>query len=182
MGMGGPLYRYFSADHDRLDDLLRRATAGSGPIDLALFGRFRAGLLRHIGMEEKVLLVAAREASGGTPHPLAERLRVDHGAIASLLVPTPTRALVAQLVSVLAPHNRREEEPGGVYDACDRALGRAAGERLVEELRTFPEPPLKPWNDAPEVMKHIEVNLELSRRQWAETDPPPAPPSRRTGS
>ena len=97
----GPLYRFFAADHDRLDALLRRATAGSGPIDLTVFGSFRAGLLRHIGMEEKVLLLAAREARGGRPLEIAERLRVDHGAIASLLVPTPTRALVAELVSVL---------------------------------------------------------------------------------
>jgi hypothetical protein len=163
----GPLHRFFSADHDRLDDLLRRATAGSGPIDLELFGAFRAGLLRHIGMEEKVLFAAAREASGGRPLDIAERLRVDHGAIASLLVPTPTRALVGTLLSLLGPHNRREEEQGGVYAACDQALGRAAAERLVDALRAFPEPPLKPYNDGPQVQKHIEENLALSRRQWA---------------
>ena len=166
----GPLRRFFSADHRRLDGLLRRSIGGLGPIDLALFGAFRAGLLRHIGMEEKVLFTAAREARGGVPLPLAERLRVDHGAIASLLVPTPTRALVAELLSVLGPHNGREEEAGGVYDACDQALGRAAAERLVEELREFPDPPLKPYNDGPEVMRHIEANLELARRQWVESD------------
>ncbi|HKZ31685.1 MAG TPA: DUF1858 domain-containing protein [Vicinamibacteria bacterium] len=165
----GPLHRFFASDHRRLAELLRRATAGEGPIDLGPYGAFRAGLLRHIGMEEKVLLVAAREARGGEPLPIAERLRVDHGAIAAMLVPTPTRALVAKILSVLGPHNGREEEPDGVYDACDQALGQAAATRLVEELREFPEPPLKPYNDAPAVMSHIAVNLELARRQWLES-------------
>jgi hypothetical protein len=72
---------------------------------------------------------------------------------------------VAEIVSVLTPHNRREEEEGGVYDACDQALGAAAVD-LVNELEAFPPVPLKPFNDGPEVMKHIETNLEQSRRQW----------------
>jgi hypothetical protein len=117
-------------------------------------------------MEEKVLFVAAREARGGRPLEIADKLRVDHGAIASLLVPTPTRELVAELRSVLDPHNLREEAAGGIYAACDQALGRPAAERLIERLRAFPEPPLKPHNDGPEVFAHIAVNLEASRRQW----------------
>jgi hypothetical protein len=96
-------------------------------------------------------------------------LRVDHGAIAALLVPTPTRAIVAEILSVLGPHNRREEESGGVYDTCDLALGRAAAGPLVEQLREFPEPPLKPYNDGPAVMSHVAANLELARRQWVES-------------
>jgi len=162
----GPLHAFFAADHDRLDGLLRRALAGSGPIELGAFGAFRAGLLRHIGMEEKVLFAVAREARGGEPLALAERLRVDHGAIAALLVPTPTRALVDRLLSVLGPHNRREEEAGGVYEAADAAIGPAVAAQLVEALRGFPEPPLKPYNDAPQILEHIDENLELSRRQW----------------
>src|SRR5262249_24468024 len=57
--VSGPLRAFFATDHDRLDALLRGALAGTGPIDLALFGAFRAGLLRHIGMEEKVLFAVA---------------------------------------------------------------------------------------------------------------------------
>jgi Hemerythrin HHE cation binding domain len=168
--MQRPLHRFFSADHRRLDALLKRAVAEPGQVDIALFGEFRAGILRHIGMEEKVLFVAARRARGGEPLELAARLRVDHGAIAALLVPTPTPAIVGEILSVLVPHNRREEEPGGVYDACDEALGPAEAERLAGELQAFPEPPLKPYNDAPEVQKHIEENLVLARRQWAGED------------
>jgi len=164
--MHGPLHRFFSADHRRLDALLKRSIAEPGEVDLVPFGEFRAGILRHIGMEEKVLFTAARQARGGEPLELAARLRVDHGAIAALLVPTPTPALVGEIRSVLVPHNRREEEPGGVYDACDEALGAAEAERLAQELQAFPEPPLKPYNDGPEIQKHIDENLALARRQW----------------
>jgi hypothetical protein len=163
--MTGPLNRFFAADHRRLDDLLRRSTSEPGRIDLAPFGEFRAGLLKHIGMEEKVLFQAARRARG-TPVALAARLRVDHGAIAALLVPTPTPDIVAKILSVLGPHNRREEELGGAYDACDEAVGPSVAERLVQELREFPEVPVKSYNDRPEVFEHIETTLELSRRQW----------------
>jgi hypothetical protein len=165
--MHGPLHRFFSADHRRLDALLKRSIAEPGEVDLAPFGQFRAGILRHIGMEEKVLFTAARQARGGEPLELTARLRVDHGAIAALLVPTPTPALVAEILSILVPHNRREEESGGVYDACDDALGPAEAERLAEELQAFPEPPLKPYKDGPEIQKHIDENLALARLQWA---------------
>jgi Hemerythrin HHE cation binding domain len=167
--MSGPLHRFFAADHGRLDALLSRSVAGAGALDLEAFREFRAGILRHIGMEEKVLFPAAREARGGQPLPIAPRLRVDHGAIAALLVPTPTRAIVDKILAVLGPHNRREEDPAGVYDACDDALGAAAAERLVAELQSFPEPPLKPYNDGPETFRHIEDAVERSRRQWAES-------------
>lgn len=162
--MHGPLHRFFAADHRRLEALLGRALQGEGPVGLEAFSAFRAGLLRHIGMEEKALFAAAREARGGQPIELAARLRVEHGAIAALLVPTPTRAIVAELLSVLDPHNRVEEDPGGAYDACDEALGAAAAERLAAELADFPEPPTKPYNDAPEVFEHIRANLALARR------------------
>jgi hypothetical protein len=163
--MNGPLYRFFAADHRRLDALLQRSLSVPGQVDLVPFGEFRAGILKHIGMEEKVLFPAARHAREA-PLALAARLRVDHGAIAALLVPTPTPSLVAEIVSVLGPHNRREEEPGGIYDTCDDAVGPAEAERLVQELRAFPEVPLKAYNDGPAILAHIQQTLELSRRQW----------------
>ncbi len=167
--MNGPLHRVFAADHRRLDALLKRSLSAPGQVDLVPFGEFRAGILKHIGMEEKVLFPAARHARDA-PLALAARLRVDHGAIAALLVPTPTPSLVAELLSVLGPHNRREEEPGGVYEACDEAVGPAEAERLVQELSGFPEVPLKAYNDGPAILAHIQETLELSRRQWRESD------------
>lgn len=163
--MKGPLHRFFDADHRRLDEILKRAMAEPGRIDVERFGEFRAGLLKHIGMEEKVLFAAASRARGDRL-PLFAKLRVDHGAIASLLVPTPTPALVAEILSILGPHNRREEEPGGIYDICDEAIGPADALRLLDELREFPEVRLKGHNDLPVVHDHIRINVDLSRRQW----------------
>jgi hypothetical protein len=109
-------------------------------------------------MEEKVLLPAAQEARGGTPLPIAARLRVEHGAIAALLVPTPTRAVVAALRSILATHNQIEEGPGGLYDACD-ALAGTGGDVLVARLRAYPEVRVSPHADGPRIMAATERAL-----------------------
>ncbi len=162
--MPGPLSLFFAADHRRLDALLRQATYKPGRIALGPFGEFRAGLLKHIGMEEKILFPIARHK--GADSRLFARLRVDHGAIASLLVPTPTPEIVGQILSVLSLHNRREEEPKGAYEICDEAAGPAEAELLLASLSAFPEVKLKDYRDGPAVFRHIEVNLDLSRRQW----------------
>jgi len=161
----GPLRSFFDADHRRLDRILKRATADPDRVHAGLFAEFRAGLLKHIGMEEKALFPAAG-AARGDQLPLFARLRVDHGAIASLLVPTPTPALVAEILSILGPHNRREEEEGGIYDVCDAALGPDGAERLLRELKTFPDVRVKGHNDTPVVHDHIRVNVALSKAQW----------------
>src|SRR5688572_26416660 len=82
------VYRYLAEDHRRLEELLRRATIAEGSIEPGAYMEFRGGLLRHIGMEEKILLPAAQAARSGDPLPLASRLRLDHGALAGLLVLT----------------------------------------------------------------------------------------------
>ena len=163
----GPLYRFFADDHRRLDAILRRAVAVAGRVDPALFEEFRGGLLRHIGMEEKVLLPAVRRARGGEALPVARRLRLDHGAIAAMLVPTPTPEGVERLLSVLGPHNASEEGEGGLYETCDRVLaGEAAA--LLEQLRAFPSVPLAPHQDSPRVEKHIAETLALARAARAD--------------
>jgi hypothetical protein len=69
--MRGALHRFFAADHRRLETLIAQALQGEGPVEPSAFSAFRAGLLRHIGMEEKALFAAAREALGEAA---AERL------------------------------------------------------------------------------------------------------------
>lgn len=142
----GAIADYLAADHDRLDGLLAAATAAPDRIELEPFGRFRAGILRHIGMEEKVLF-AAYKLARGEPVPEFARLRADHARITALLVPTPTPAIVADLRAVLEPHNVLEEETGGVYAVCEEALGDGAA-ALLARLRETPEPPLRPYYDA----------------------------------
>jgi hypothetical protein len=73
-------------------------------------------------MEEKILLPAAQRARGGEPLPAAARLRLDHGAPAALLVPTPTPAILATMRGILARHNALEEEPGSSVEDAVNAL------------------------------------------------------------
>ncbi len=162
--MPGPLWVFFSADHRRLDELLAQATSAAPAIDMTAFAAFRGGLLRHIGMEEKVLFRAAREARGGEPLALAGRLRVDHGALALLLVPTPTAGLVREILTILRPHNHLEEEPGGMYDACDELLRDRAAD-LLAAVRDFPVPPLNPHYDGPAAVCTAADALRMSSGQ-----------------
>jgi len=138
----GPIARYLADDHMRLDALLTR-----GASDPAAFADFRKGLLRHIGMEEKILLPAAQRARGGEPLPAAARLRLDHGALAALLVPSPTRAIRAALRGILARHNALEEGTDGVYAACEQLAG-DDGATLLASLRAFPEVSVNPHVDS----------------------------------
>lgn len=149
--MPGPISRLLADDHARLDALLTRATALPGQIDQSAYAEFRAGLLRHIGMEEKLLLPAAQHARGGEPLPVAARLRLDHGAIAALLVPTPTPAIVAALRRILRAHNAVEEGPDGVYEACEQLAG-ADGAALLARLRAAPAVPVHAHVDGPRIM------------------------------
>jgi len=150
-GGRGPVTRYLSEDHARLDALLLRATAASGAIDAASYAEFRVGLLRHIGLEEKILLPAAARARGGQALASAAKLRLDHGALAALLVPTPTAAIVAAIRRILTDHNAVEEEPGGVYDTCERLAGEDAAD-LLARLRASPNVRVQPHVDSERVM------------------------------
>jgi len=140
--------RFLADDHARLDALLARAAHD------AAYAEFRKGLLRHIGMEEKVLLPAAQRARGGEPLPAAARLRLDHGALAALLVPTPTPAILRAIHGILALHNPIEEDPDGVYAECDRLL---VGERaaIVARLEAAPEVPVNAHVDSDLVMQAL---------------------------
>ena len=162
----GPVAAYLVADHERLDALLARTVAHPDALDMASYDRFRRGLLRHIGMEEKILLPAAQRLQGGTPLAAAARLRSDHGALAALLVPRPTPAIVAAIRHVMLAHNELEEGPAGVYAACERLVGAAAA-ALVSELRAAPEVPVHaPVDD-------VRV-LDVTRRALARAGYDPA--------
>jgi hypothetical protein len=149
--MRGPVSRFLADDHARLDALLRRAFAHPGEIDRAAYAEFRAGLLKHIGMEEKILLPAAQRARSGEPLPTAAKLRLDHGALAALLVPTPTPVIAAAIRTILTAHNALEEGRGGVYETCEQLVG-AEAEALLAGLRAAPEVPVNPHVDSPLVV------------------------------
>jgi hypothetical protein len=149
--MRGPIQRMLTEDHVRLDGLLGQAGADSDRIDPAPYDAFRRGLLKHIAMEEKILIPAAQRLNGGEPLAIAARLRLDHGAIAALLVPSPTARIIAALQAILHAHNPLEEGEGGLYETCDR-LAAGQADAIVEQLRHAPEVPAAPHNDGPKVM------------------------------
>lgn len=163
--MQGPIYRFMTDDHRRLDALLKRATADSGRMDRATYAEFRAGLLKHIAMEEKILLPATQRAGGGEPLSIAGKLRLEHGALAALLVPSPTHTIVAALRAILRNHNRIEEGPGGLYETCDRLLASNV-DAILAQLRAQPEVAVRPHLDSPEVMEATRRALARASYDW----------------
>ena len=121
--MAGRIYRFLAGDHARLEGLLARAMTEAGAIDRAAYAEFRAGLLKHIGMEEKILLPAAQRVRGGEPLTLAAKVRLDHGALAALLVPTPTPVIIAALCAPsLRTTTRLRKALGGCTSAVSSWL------------------------------------------------------------
>jgi hypothetical protein len=153
---------FLQNDHERLAALFDEAYQ-AGSVDVVSFQAFRAGLLRHIGMEEKILLPAVKGLRSGEPLPLARQLKLDHSALAALLVPTPTPALVERLWALLDEHNAMEEGAGGVYEQCDQiALERR--EELLEALRNAPPVKLAPYQDGPRAFASIDRLLRATGR------------------
>lgn len=130
---------FLSADHARLDGALQRGD----------YVEFREGLLRHIGIEQKILFPIVRD------WPVVERLHLDHGALAALLVPTPTPAILAAIRLILETHNPLEEGPNGLYEECERRLGPEAGE-VLKRIQNVPPVP---------VAKHVDnkISIESAR-------------------
>jgi hypothetical protein len=150
--MPGKIYRYLADDHERLDALLDRAVLDAGNIDMSAYAQFRSGLLKHIGMEEKILLPAARQFRGGEPLPIAARLRLDHGALTALLVPSPTPSIVAAIRAILERHNPLEEDPGGMYETCEELAG-AEADKICRQLQEAREVRALPHVDNDFVME-----------------------------
>lgn len=148
MTEAGPITRFLTQDHERLDRLLALET----------FEEFRRGILKHIGMEEMILLPAVKKLRGGEPLPIAHRLRLDHGAITALLVPAPTAKTVAALKAILDKHNELEEAEGGAYALCDQAVGAQASD-LMAKLQNARDIPPAPHADGPHVMATVRRAL-----------------------
>jgi hypothetical protein len=153
------LHMFLADDHARLDSLLLRAVANSDALDRDAYEKFRAGLLHHISMEEKVLLPEARRRRHGEVLPIAKQLRADHAALAALLVPTPTRAIIITIKEILERHNQVEEGPAGIYETCEGLAG-AEVDALLGRLRAVPEVPVAAHFDGPRVHEHIASLLK----------------------
>jgi hypothetical protein len=157
--MPGVLYQYLADDHERLDHLLQRAVATVGVIDMEPYAEFRKGLLRHIAIEEKIVLPAIAQFQDGRQAAVAGRLRLDHGALVALLVPPPSPSIVLTIQSILQVHNTLEEQEGGLYQLLEQLAGTEI-ERLAGQMNSAPEVPVLPHNGRPEI-------LEATRRAVA---------------
>lgn len=164
--MGDRIYRFLVDDHVRLSELLEKATCRPGQVGPAPYAAFRAGLLRHISMEEKIVLPFIQKKRGSDPLPIAAKLRLDHGALASLLVPTPTLGVIATLREVLEKHNPVEEGAGGLYE-IGQALAGSEEESLLERLRSAPEVRVAAHADGPFVMESMRRALERAGYEFS---------------
>lgn len=132
-------------------------------MDAEAFQAFRGGLLRHIGMEEKLVLPALKRVGGPEIEAFARQMKLDHAALAALLVPTPTAEIVGRLRALLDVHNAMEEGDGGVYDQCEH-LASSDRETLLAALRSARDVKLAPYQDGPRAMASIERLLRATGR------------------
>jgi len=142
--------QFLTDDHRRLDALLDRTGECRTADELAAYDQFRRGILNHIGIEEKILLTAAARLHG-SPLEQAARLRLDHGAIVSLLMPIPTPSIVRAIRTVLAAHNPVEEGPDGVYAICEKLAG-LEHEELMAKILAAPEVPTNANATSPRIL------------------------------
>jgi hypothetical protein len=147
--MAGAIHHFLAEDHARLDELLARA-----PSDRAAYEELRAGLLRHIAMEEKVLFADARARRGGSPLPIVARLHADHAALASLFVPSPTPSLLRTIEQILAEHNPLEEREHGLYETCEELADGDVPE-LLRRMHAIPAVRMSAHVDEPRIHDHI---------------------------
>jgi hypothetical protein len=151
---------YLLADHHVIEELLGRARGET--FELAAFTEMRRHLLRHIAIEEKVLFPAVLARDPGAL-PEGRQLKIEHAALASLLVPTPDLALAAEVATILAVHDEREESAGGVYERCEAALGDASFD-LVERARAVPAVRASAYLDRPGLRRTAKEALEAAAR------------------
>ncbi len=95
--MPGLMYEMLVEDHRRMEVFLTIAEADTGARGAGAYEEFRSGMLRHIGMEENILIPSAHRARGGERLAMADRIRLDHGSLTALLVPPPTPEIIARV-------------------------------------------------------------------------------------
>lgn len=157
--MNKPIHDFFTKDHERLEVILNEATAHPDVIDMELYNKFRVGLLTHIKMEEKVLFPAARRANDNVAPEMMTQLRLDHGALTALMTTRPNKDVIKVIRYILTIHDLKEEEPGGMYDICER-LAADETEEILETLAQTTEVPVHPPNPSEYVFGAMKRALE----------------------
>lgn len=154
--MNKPIHDFFTTDHERIDQLLEEAVQDPENINLEKYQNFRIGLLTHIKMEENILFPAAKEANGGKELPNFKQFRMEHAALTTLVAVYPNIKVIKVLRHILEKHDLAEEEPGGMYDVCER-LTHSRTQEILEATKNIKPTPLHP-------PKKEEYVLEAAKR------------------
>lgn len=139
---------YFEADHDRLDNLFqkyREIKRGDFKIAKPYFREFFKGLRKHIVWEEEVLFPFFEKASGMMGGP-TQVMRQEHRLIGGILDRIHAKVRAAdpnsdqeeeELISVLKPHNDKEENI--LYPAIDQFAGAEHAAELFLQMEEIPQ-------------------------------------------
>lgn len=134
---------YFERDHDEIDALLASVDFSDHTSALPRLAEFDRRLERHIVWEEGTLFpAAARVAPALQEGPIAV-MKMEHVSIRRLKQAAldalrrgdaaAAQRLVAEMLSVLSPHNMKEEHM--LYPACDQFLAGPAARAVLDEIK-----------------------------------------------
>jgi hypothetical protein len=151
--------RYLEEDHRRIEHILQETAASSDRTEPGIYQEFRGALLRHIGMEERILFPAIRDATGGKSLPGIEQLHLDHGALAALLVPTPTASILGAIRTILHRHNTIEEGPHGIYRQFEQLPG-VDVDGILARLKATPPVALNPHVDNATAIESMQAAVQ----------------------
>lgn len=158
---------YLAADHDRIEAFFVQAIENINAIDMDAYQQFRSGLMRHIGIEEKIVFPKLIEHLGEEAKQMAVRLRSDHGAIVALLVPTPDVEVIATLNAILSAHNDYEEGANGVYSML-AVLDEQTTQAMLLQMQQAPEVPTHPTKPTMDVIEITKRAVARAGYAWVE--------------
>jgi hypothetical protein len=163
------LREWLVRDHDEVDALLRKARAPEA-FDLEAFGRFRERLLRHIGVEERLLFSAIARTNQGQLPEIVSEVQIEHAALTSLLVPTPDYVLAEEIAGLLERHSNLEEFPAGVYDQCLAMLDDETADDVFCDACASRPVALAKYFDGAGTVRTADAALDKARRARAKAE------------
>jgi hypothetical protein len=154
--------RAMESDHRRIEESLSRALKGP-TLDEGCYREFREVLLRHIGIEERVLLCGLKAAR--IDFAQAKAIHREHAAMGALLAAVPDTSLARELERLLVGHIDLEESPEGLFALCRSGL---SAQVLVVEAHAYPAVKPAPWSHARWMPRTVEAALALVDGQGPE--------------
>jgi len=130
---------FLTQTHEQLRDLLSKSLSIQG-VQIEHYETFRTELLKHIGVEEHIVLPLVEERSPQRFFALRQ-IRLEHKAIGVLLALPPTGEIITVLRNLLKKHDFLEETPDTLYDILDECCV-ADQPELLERIKDYPGLPL----------------------------------------